>query len=138
MKGQKASSPWGPWRPPVFEAQPLVSEAKVENFKSALGWQLAHACGCMWLWQMILDAFIGRMHFFCIFLINLINLSSVAMATELNLPFPGPWTKGQNLLLGAVLGWNQQPKAHTLGRTQLWGQANWQSGMLAAQRRKFP
>ena len=43
-----------------------------------------------------------------------------------------------SLLLGAVLGWNQQPKAHTLGRTQLWGQANWQSGMLAAQRGKFP
>ena len=45
------------------------------------------------------------------------NLSSVAMATEFDIS--RPMAKGQNLLLGAVLGWNQQPKAHTLGRTQL-------------------
>ena len=82
MKGQTCLKPMGPMGAANFEAQLADSEAKVENFKSALGWQPAHACGCMWLWQMIFGAFIGRMHFFGTFLINLINLSSAAMAME--------------------------------------------------------
>ena len=79
-------------------AQPPVSEAKIENFKSALGWQPAHACGCMWLWQMIFGAFIGRMHFFGTFLINLINLSPAAMATEFAIS--RPMDQGPELAFG--------------------------------------
>ena len=76
--------------------------AKIENFKSALGWQPAHACGCMWLWQMIFGAFIGRMHFFCTFLINLINLSSAAMATEKAIS--RPMAQRPELALGCCFG----------------------------------
>ena len=136
MKGQTCLKPMGPMKPPHSEAQPPHSEAQPPHYV-ALGWQPAHACGCMSLWQMIFGAFIGRMHFFGTFLINLINVYH-QLQWQRNLPFPGLWTKGQNLLLGAVFGWDHQSKLHTLGRTQLWGQAHWQGGMLAAQRRKFP
>ena len=82
QRAKHASSPWGPWWPADSEAQLADSEANVENFKGVFGWPPAHACGCMQLQQIVLGAFIGRLLFFCTFLINLINLSSAAMATE--------------------------------------------------------
>ena len=91
QRAKHASSPWGPWRPADSEAQLADSEANVEIFKRALKWPLAHACGCMQLQQTVLGAFVGRLHVFCTFLINLINLSSAAMATEFAISRPmGP------------------------------------------------
>ena len=124
-----ASSPWGPWRPSDSEAQLSDSEANVENFKSALGWQPAHACGCMWLWQMILGAFIGRLDFFCTFLINLINLSSAAMATEFAIS--RPMAQRPELAFGCCFGVGSPAqaahfRAHpTLGASTL---ARWHAG----------
>ena len=105
------------------------SESNVENFKSALGWQPAHACGCMWLQQMILGAFIGRLHFFCTFLINLINLSSAAMATEFAIS--RPMAQRPELAFGCCFGVGSPAqaahfRAHpTLGASTL---ARWHAG----------
>ena len=105
------------------------SESNVENFKSALGWQPAHACGCMWLWQMILGAFIGRLVFFCTFLINLINLSSAAMATEKAIS--RPMAQRQQLAFGCCFGVESAAqsthfRAHpALGASKL---AKWHAG----------
>ena len=124
-----ASPPWGPWWPADSEAQLADSESKVENFKSALGWQPAHACGCMWLWQMIFGAFIGRMHFFGTFLINLINLSPVAMATEFAVS--RPMDQRPELAFGCCFGVGSPAqaahfRAHpTLGASTL---ARWHAG----------
>ncbi len=102
QRAKHASSPWGPWGASNSEAQLCDSEAKVENFKSALGWQPAHACGCMWFQQMILGAFIGRLHFFCTFLINLINSSWASMATEF--PLSRPMAQRPTFALGCCFG----------------------------------
>ena len=88
QRAKHASSPWGPQWPPNSEAQLPDSEAKVENFKSVFGWSPAHACGCNYMQPMFLGAFIGRLHVFCTFLMNLINLSSAAMATEFAISRP--------------------------------------------------
>ena len=129
MKGQTCLKPMGPMEASNFEAQLSDSESKVENFKSALGWQPAHACGCMWLWQMIFGAFIGRMHFFGTFLINLINLSPAAMATEFAIS--RPMDQRPELAFGCCFGVGSPVqaahfRAHpTLGASTL---ARWHAG----------
>ena len=129
MKGQTCLKPMGPMEAANFEAQLADSESKVENFKSALGWQPAHACGCMWLWQMIFGAFIGRMHFFGTFLINLINLSPAAMATEFAIS--RPMDQRPKLAFGCCFGVESAAqsthfRAHlALGASKL---ANWHAG----------
>ena len=66
--GKTRLTPMGPMagRPPGSEAQLQDlnpgSESNVEKIKSAFGWPLAHACGCMWLQQIVLGAFIAQMH----------------------------------------------------------------------------
>ena len=128
-KGQTCLKPMGPMEPSNSEAQLSDSEAYVENYKSALGWQPAHACGCMWLWQIILGAFIGRLDFFCTFLINLINLSSAAMATEFAIS--RPMAQRPELAFGCCFGVGSPAqaahfRAHpTLGASTL---ARWHAG----------
>ena len=113
----------------ISEAQLADSESNVEKFKRALGCPLASMCGCMWLQQMILGASIGRLHFLCMFLINLINLSSAAMATEFAIS--KPMDQRPKLAFGCCFGVGSPAqgahfRAHpTLGASTL---ARWHAG----------
>ena len=110
--------------------------AKSRKFQKCLG---VATSTCMWLHVVVANDF-GCIHWPVDFFLHIFNkfnkfITSCNGNGICHFQAHGPKA---NLLLGAVLGWDHQPKLHTLGRTQLRGQAHWQGGMLAAQRKKFP
>ena len=132
-KWQNTPHPHGPHGGPQGPGHSPRIWAKCRKNQKCI-WVATSTCmwlhDSMWLQQIVLGAFIGRLDFFCIFLINSINLSSAAMATEFAIS--RPMAQRPELAFGCCFGVGSPAQAaHFRAHPTLGAWAHWQGGMHA-------